>query len=110
MIPWWLASLLSNVAIISTEYLNRHGGDGTWTSVLPYTAPLIFVAQWGLFVTWNGAPHLLAAWAVFTIGNTVMRLAMVHFFGEGFSWLAFVGVSVMVGGAFLVKQGLSYGG
>lgn len=105
---WWMASLGSNVAIIATEYLNRNAVGG-WASVLPQTAPLIFVAQFCLFRAFNGAPHWLMAWAVFSIGNAIMRVAAVGFFnpGEVSSWPSvFVGTLIMVGGAFVLKGGL----
>lgn len=80
-LPWWLASLVANVAIIATEYLNRTAPGG-WTSVLPQTAPLIIVAQWCLFVTWRDAPHWLVAWIGFAVGSSVMRLVAVRFAGD----------------------------
>lgn len=108
MLPWYLASLIANVAIIATEYLNRNATGG-WTSVLPQTAPLIIVAQWCLFLAFNGAPHWLMAWAVFTIGNSLMRVATVGLTaGEIASYPhVLLGIVIMVGGAFLLKEGLS---
>lgn len=106
--PWWAASLISNLAIIMTEYLNRHH-VGSWMTVLPQTLPLIVVAQFCLFRAFNGAPHWMIAWAVFTIGNSAMRVSAVSFM-DGHSvaswWSVIGGVAIMVGGALLMKTGL----
>lgn len=104
---WWVASVISNVAIISTEYLNRNGTGG-WVSVLPQTFPLIVVAQWCLYHTFNNAPHWFMAWAVFTIGNSAMRLAAVGVFGEKVgNWpLAISSVAIMICAALMMKTAL----
>ncbi len=106
---WWIASLISNLAIICTEYLNRTS-TGNWVSVLPYTFPLIILAQWCLFRSFNGAPNWMMAWMVFTVGNSIMRVAAINVMAghEIASWpFAITGVSVMIGGAFLLKSGLN---
>ena len=104
---WWVASLISNLAIICTEYLNRTATGG-WVTVLPQTAPLIIVAQFCLFRAFNGAPHWMLAWAVFTVGNSIMRVAAVGLFGDKVSnWpLASFAIGIMMGGAFLMKTAL----
>lgn len=105
---WIVASLVSNAAIIATEYLNRTA-TGTWATVLPKTFPLIVIAQYCLFKAFNGAPHWLIAWGVFTIGNSVMRIGAVATFvpGEVTSWArAIIGVGIMMVGALLIKSGL----
>lgn len=104
---WWIASLISNVAIIWTEYINRHA-TGTWASVLPQTFFLIVIAQYCLFRAFNGASHWFMAWAVFTVGNSIMRVSAVGLMGEEVkSWpLALAAIAVMMGGAFLMKTAL----
>ena len=109
MIPLWVIfSLVSNVAIIATEFQNRSARNG-WGEVLWTTAPLIFIAQFCLFKAYNGAPHWFSAWMVFTVGNSIMRVGGVGLFtpDEVSSWSRTVaGVCVMLAGAFLVKGGL----
>lgn len=108
LFPWWVASLVSNLAIIATEYINR-SARGSWLEVLPQTVPLIVLAQYCLFVNFNGAPHWMTAWAVFAVGNSIMRVAAVQTLapGEISSWPhALSGILVMIVGAFLVKSGL----
>ena len=104
---WWVASLVSNVCIISTEYLNRTSTDG-WVEVLPRTMPLIILAQFCIFRTFNGAPHWMLAWVVFAIGNAAMRVVVVQATGQPIgSWpLVLGGMVVMVGGGFILKLGL----
>ena len=108
--PWYVASLLANVAIIATEYLNRIGAGPSWIRVLPKTLPFIAAAQYGLFVAFSQAPSWLAGWAFFTVGNSIMRVAAVHAMAghEVASWPhAALGIGVMMAGAFLVKEGLA---
>lgn len=107
-LPWWVASLVSNVAIIFIEYTNRQADDG-WMSVLPQTAIPIIIAQWCLFHGFGGAPHWMIAWVFFALGNSVMRVAAIHFLsiGEIGSWpVTLSGVTIMMIGAFVVKEGL----
>ena len=108
-IPWWACSILSNVSIIAVEYLNRYSGGGSWLLALRYTWPLIILAQWCLWRSWSAAPHWLTAWMVFTVGNSLMRVAAVGLFGAGevASWHRVVaGIGTMVLGSFILKGGL----
>lgn len=104
--PWWLVLPLANVAIIYTEYRNRAGE--TWLATLPYTIVPIIFAQWALYHGWRHAPKLLMAWAVFTVGNSIMRVVVAsQMNGESFDFRTPLGVLVMIAGSFLVKEGLS---
>ncbi len=104
---WWVYCIIANVAIIATESLNVRA-SGSWVSVLPQTAPLILIAQFSLFKSFNEAPHWFLAWAVFTVGNSIMRVTAVGLFGEKVAnWpLAFGAIAIMMGGAFLMKTAL----
>ena len=107
--PWWIASLIANAAVIGVEYLNHAGGYGSWHATLLRTGPLIVVAQWGLYRAFSGTDHWLAAWAVFTLGNAVMRLAGVGLLvgNQIGSWVyVTLGVAIMIGGSFILKEGL----
>lgn len=109
--PWWLvASLTSNAAIMCIEYANRTlvhlGVLGTFAR----TWPLIIVAQIGLLYAFRGAPSWLFAWACFTVGNAAFRIAAVSttHASEVGSWpITMAGVALMLGGAFLVKEGMT---
>ncbi len=108
MFTWWVASLISNGAIIFTEYTNR-SATGGWASALPYTFLPIMLAQFCLFRAFNGAPNWFMAWIVFTIGNAVMRVAAVQVMAghEVKSWaFSLLGIAVMIGGSFILKVGL----
>lgn len=74
ILPWWAISLLSNVAIIATEYLNRT--QPSMQEALVRTWPLIVLAQVCLYFSYNRAPSLLVAWIMFSVGNSAMRLLM----------------------------------
>jgi len=109
MYHWVFASLLSNICIMGVEYLNHAGGYGSWAQTLLRTGPLIIVAQWGLYHAFSHSKHWLTAWAVFTIGNAVMRAASVAFFAgnQVGSWgHVLIGIAVMIGGSLLLKGGL----
>ena len=108
MLNWWTASLLSNACIIFVEYANRNAAGG-WTTALPYTVIPIIMAQYCLFLTFNGAPHWLAAWMVFTVGNSIMRVAAISTWapGEVTDWrLVVAGVVGMITFALVTKEGL----
>jgi hypothetical protein len=107
MIPWWAASFVSNIAIVGLEYFNRT--NDRWLDAAPFTIPLILITQTCLYLAWNGAPHWLWAWAVFSLGNTVCRTGAVYFLasGEIGSWsLVLAGSGCMAIGALILKQGL----
>lgn len=104
--PWWAFSLVANVAITAIEYLNRAGGYPSFGRALMHTAPLIVLAQWGLFRAWRDAPSLLVAWAFFAVGNCVMRIGSSYFaVHEPPSWVMLAGVALMLAGAYVVKVG-----
>lgn len=106
LVPWWAASLASNVCITRIEYLNRTLQAESWMQVLPYTWWLIIIAQWGLWNAWTGAPSMLIAWVWFTAMNNVMRLASAQWaVGEPPSWLSILGSAMMFLAAWLVKEG-----
>lgn len=104
---WWVFCLISGLAVIWTELIYR-GTTGTWLSTLPQTAPLILIAQFGLFRAFNEAPHWFLAWAVFCVGSSIMRASAVGLFGDKVSnWpLALVSIAIMLSGAFLMKTAL----
>lgn len=108
-VPWWAASLLSNVCIMCVEYMNHAGGYGSFSATFLRTAPLILVAQWGLYRAFSGAEHWLIAWAVFTVGNSIMRVSAVYTLqgDEVGNWFqVMTAIGIMMGGAFLLKGGL----
>ena len=105
--PWWIASILANVAIAAVEYCNRMSGvhDSNLWDTLKMTAPMILIAQIGLYFAWRDAPSMMFAWAFFSVGNSLIRLASTYFLvGEPVGWLTVAGVSLMFGGALLVKS------
>jgi len=106
---WWMASLAGNAAIIAIEYFNR-SATGSWAETLLRTAPLIVLAQYFLFVSFNGAPHWFTAWAVFSLGNSVMRVAMVAATTAGggvASWpQVLAGIAAILAGQYYLKGGL----
>lgn len=107
-LPWWAWSLVSNVAIIATEYINR--GSPTIGDALPRTIPLIALAQVGLYYTWSGASSWYVAWVWFAVWNTTIRagwVASTAYGDEVGNWqVLLLGVAIVFAGAFTVKMGL----
>ena len=107
-VHWVVACLISNVAIMAVEYINRVTPGG-WHHAIPKTVLLIIVAQWALYTAWSQAPHWFSAWIVFSLGNTVMRIVAVHLGAsdEVGSWpYVLAGIALMVCGSLIVKMGL----
>lgn len=103
---WWQAGILANIAIMVVEYLNRTGQYATYWHALMHTGVFIVIAQYGLYVAWSKAPNLMVAWALFTVGNSALRVLNVHFFvGEPIAWRVWVGLLVMLGGMWFIKTG-----
>jgi multidrug transporter EmrE-like cation transporter len=106
-IPWIIWSVAANFAIAATEYLNRTGGYEHAGHAFLRTAPLILIAQVGLFYAWRDAPSFMTAWATFTIGNIGLRVLSAHFIvGERMTLDVFFGIAMIVMGGHLVRQGV----
>lgn len=106
-IPWYMWSILANFAIAATEYLNRTGGYGHAGEAFLRTAPLIFVAQVGLFYAWRDAPAFMTAWAFFTVGNIGLRVLSAHFMvGERLTLDVAFGIALVIMGGHLVREGM----
>jgi hypothetical protein len=106
--PWYIAAIVANLAIAGVEFVNRRSGslDTGLMETLALTAPLIFIAQIGLYYCWRDAPSMMLAWAVFTVGNTSLRMISSQYMvGEPLSWATVAGVSTIFFGAYLVKVG-----
>lgn len=106
-IPWFAWSIIANFAIAGTEYLNRTGGYNHAGEAFARTAPLIFIAQVGLFYAWRDAPAFMTAWAFFTVGNIMLRVLSSHFMvGERLTLDVAFGIAMVVMGGHLVRQGM----
>jgi hypothetical protein len=107
--PWWIGAIVANFGIAANEYLSRTSPFGYFETLLKRTGPVLLLAQWGIFRTFNGEQNWMLAWAVLTVGNSVFRVASVHWLAadQVSSWpLALAGIGVMIGGAFILKTGL----
>lgn len=106
MIPWWVAGLVANAAIMVVEYLNRTGQYATFWHALLHTGLFIVIAQWGLWASWSRAPSLMLAWAMFTAGNSAFRLVSARWFvGEPLSERTLIGVGLMALALYCMKSG-----
>ena len=105
---WILWSLIANLSVISIEYVNRRDYFDGFVNGLPYTIWPIALAQLGLYYCFRDAPSYMIAWAVFTVGNAILRVicnsVILH---EQLNWMIGLGVIGMVGCALLIKQGAS---
>lgn len=105
-LEWVLALVLSNVVIAAIEALNRGAQGMSYQEQLLRTGPLILVAQFGLFIGFRDAPSLMLAWAVFTCGNSLVRVLNAQFVvGEPVTLITLLGVLTVMGGGYLVKVG-----
>ena len=95
---WWMWGLVANLGIQVVETINRSSTRG-YLGTIPFTLPFIILAQTGLYYAWNKAPGLLVAWAAFTVGNTLLRLAVTtHMVKEPPSLWQVLGVTLILGG------------
>jgi len=105
---WIVWSLVANVSVMSLEFVNRSNYFGTFLKGLPYTIWLIMLAQIGLYYCFRDAPSYMTAWAVFTVGNAIIRvISNSVLLNEQLNWMIGIGVVGMVGCAFLIKSGIS---
>lgn len=103
---WVLWSLVANVSVLAIEYVNRKDYFGGFIEGLPYTIWPIALAQVALYYCFKGAPTYLTAWAIFTMGNAVLRvISNTVFVQEQLNWMILLGVVGMVGCSFLIKSG-----
>lgn len=101
---WMVWSLMANLCITTIEYLNRSMGFASFSRALMVTAPLILVAQLGLYKVWSQAPTILTAWAFFSVTNSLLRLASAKWLmGETVDWRHVGVVGLMFGCALLMK-------
>jgi hypothetical membrane protein len=106
MTYWWvIASVMANAAIIAVECLNRT--QPSLGDAMVRTWPLIVLAQVGLYFSWHHAPHMMVAWLVFTVGNSIMRvIATTSVLGEPMKiWWVLLGIALMFAGSLAIKQG-----
>lgn len=105
MLPSWLwvlTSVLANVLIMIIEFHYRTMVFSP--QVFLRLVPLVVLMQLCLWYTWHQASSLMLAWAVFTAGNTVLRLVSSYVLvGEGVSVSTVLGVCCIMGGAVIIK-------
>jgi len=106
--PWWVFSLLANVSIMFVEATYARSAGGTWALLVPRVALPIILSQYCLFRAFSGASHWFAAWAFFSVSNSLLRTASVYYTGHDVgNWsLVVAGIATMFGGTFLLKSGL----
>lgn len=102
---WMLVSLVTSCTLIGVEFLNRTSDSGLLNTLLR-TAPLIALAQVGLYYVFHWAPSWLLGWVIFSLTNAVLRVSVAHFWAhEPIGWGGFVGVSLMMMGALAIHKG-----
>jgi hypothetical protein len=104
-LPWWVASLLGNLAILRVEFLNR-SNPGDLFGTLALSWPWVILGQVCLFYSYSRAPSLLAAWIMFSGANALLRLLVVRLFLNeplNIPW-ALLAVACVMTGAYSVKM------
>jgi hypothetical protein len=103
---WWVASIVANVTIGGIEFLNRTSAATTYWRQLALTAPLILVAQWGLWRAYKDAPSFMFAWIFFSVGNSLVRVLSAQYaVKEAPSTLTLLGVALMLAASYFIKIG-----
>lgn len=105
-IPWWVWSLVSNVAVAIVEYQNRTGGFANPVQAFTRTGPALLLMQIALFYNWRDAPKFMLAWAAFFFGNCIVRVISAHFFvGEPISFNTAIGILLVGIGFHVIRSG-----
>lgn len=100
---WIFHSLIANVAIMGTEYIYRTKHFDSFWNALPYMAIPVLIAQYSLFYLFRDSPTYLLGWAVFFLGNGVLRVAISIYLGEPMSEQIIAGLLLIAAGAFFLK-------
>ena len=100
---WILHSFIANAVIMGIEYIYRTKAFPDFTSALPYMLIPILIAQYSLFYLFREAPSYLLGWAVFFLGNGVLRVAISIYLGEPMSEQIIGGLLLIGAGAFFMK-------
>jgi len=100
-----LYALFANINVLTLEYVYRVGTFNSFVSSVPYTIVPILLAQWALFMLFKTAPTYMLAWAMFAVGNAVLRLIPNYYLNEGINMQIIAGIGFMVGGMYLIKLG-----
>lgn len=107
--PWWGWSLVCNFCAVTVECMNHGAGQGSnWLQVLPKTVWPIILLQFALYKAWSGGDNIMVVWAVFLLGNAIVRVLAVRFlFLEeiGSWWLIAFGTALMVAGSYAINLG-----
>lgn len=107
--PWWAWSIICNFCAVTIECMNHGAGKGSsWIEVLPKTLWPIILLQFALYKAWSHGEHILVVWAVFLLGNAVMRVLAVKFLFHqevGSWWLITLGASLLVAGSYAINMG-----
>ena len=103
---WIVYSILANISIAYVEYINHAADKPTWLQALPYTAVPIIIAQYALYRAFSGASSMFLAWAVFTVGNSLMRVVSVKYMvNQPVNIYHICGIVGMLASAYVVKLG-----
>ena len=100
---WILHSVLANLCIMGIEYVYRVKSFPDFSSALPYMLVPILIAQYSLFYLFREAPSYLLAWAVFFLGNGIIRVAVSVYLGEPMNGQIVAGLLLIGAGAFFMK-------
>lgn len=103
---WMVWSLVANISVLSIEWVNRKDYFDGFINGLPYTIWPILLAQVALYYTFREAPSYMTAWAMFTVGNAILRIISNSVFvNEQLNWYIGLGVLGMISCGYLIKIG-----
>ena len=103
---WIVSSLFANLCVMYLEYtfrtLSPIGASWQYLKI----ALIVAAMQWTWWLTLHYGPGLMTTWAVFTLGNSLLRVISAYWLvKEPPSLMILGGVVTMFLGALLIKEG-----
>lgn len=102
---WLVYSVLTNIVIVSLEFVYRSGMFATYWKALPFMLPVILLSNYLLFNMYRSSPSFLIGWAALSFGNIVCRFGTNWLLGEPLTRQMFIGIVLMAIGMFTIKFG-----
>lgn len=101
---WLLWTLLSNIAVLASEFLFRKWKAHSFVQDAWLLLPLALLAAFTLKQAFGGSPRYMMAWALFfgfnAVGRVFSNVVLLH---EPLPWTTILGLVVVWIGALLIR-------